>query len=54
MDICNNPCGISSKMCSSCRMVYFNELDMGGHFAAFEQPEASLHEVRTRFRTMRM
>ena len=28
------------------KLVYFNELDKGGHFAAFEQPEMFVHEVR--------
>ena len=32
---------------------YFNELDKGGHFAAFERPEAFVQEVRACFRTMR-
>lgn len=32
---------------------YFNELDKGGHFAAFEQPDAFVGEVRACFRTMR-
>jgi pimeloyl-ACP methyl ester carboxylesterase len=27
-------------------LVYFNELDKGGHFAAFEQPEAFVRELR--------
>ncbi len=35
------------------KLVYFNELDKGGHFAAFEQPETYLKEVRTCFRQMR-
>jgi epoxide hydrolase len=35
------------------KLVYFNELNKGGHFAAFEQPEAYLKEVRTCFRQMR-
>ena len=30
---------------------YWNELDEGGHFAAFEQPEAFTTEVRAAFRT---
>ena len=34
-------------------LVYFNELDKGGHFAAFEQPEIYLKEVRACFRKMR-
>ena len=32
---------------------YWNELDAGGHFAAFEQPAAFVDEVRAAFRTMR-
>jgi pimeloyl-ACP methyl ester carboxylesterase len=35
------------------KLVYFNELDKGGHFAAFEQPETYLKEVRACFRQMR-
>ena len=32
---------------------HFNELDRGGHFAAFEQPERFVTEVRAAFRSMR-
>ena len=32
---------------------YFNEPDRGGHFAAFEQPQRFVEEVRAAFRTMR-
>ncbi|CAN5655515.1 epoxide hydrolase [soil metagenome] len=32
---------------------HWNELDVGGHFAAFEQPVTFVDEVRTAFRTMR-
>jgi epoxide hydrolase len=32
---------------------YWNELDKGGHFAAFEQPEAYVAEVRAAFRSFR-
>jgi len=35
------------------KLVYFNELDKGGHFAAFEQPEIFVHEVRACFRQIR-
>ena len=28
-------------------IVYWNELDQGGHFAAFEQPEQYLHKIRS-------
>ncbi len=32
---------------------HWNELDRGGHFAAFEQPELFVDEVRAGVRTMR-
>ncbi|MGA2835268.1 MAG: epoxide hydrolase family protein [Acidimicrobiales bacterium] len=32
---------------------YWNELDKGGHFAAFEQPEAFVDEIRSFFRLVR-
>ncbi len=35
------------------KLVYFNELDQGGHFAAFEQPETFVREVRACFRNLR-
>ncbi len=34
-------------------LCYYNELDIGGHFAAFEQPELYLQEIRTYFRSLR-
>ncbi|MEZ5551286.1 MAG: epoxide hydrolase [Pseudomonadales bacterium] len=34
-------------------IVYWNELDRGGHFAAFEQPELFVKELRTCFAQMR-
>jgi len=33
-------------------IVYWNELDQGGHFAAFEQPESFVAELRACFRRM--
>ncbi len=35
------------------RLVYWNELEKGGHFAAFEQPAAFVEELRNCFRQMR-
>ena len=35
------------------RLVYFNELDRGGHFAAWEQPQLFSEEVRAAFRSLR-
>ena len=34
-------------------IIHWNELDKGGHFAAFEQPELFVTEVRDCFRSMR-
>lgn len=34
-------------------IVYWNELEKGGHFAAFEQPEVFVRELRACFETMR-
>ena len=35
------------------RLVHWNELERGGHFAAFEQPELFVGELRACFRAMR-
>jgi pimeloyl-ACP methyl ester carboxylesterase len=35
------------------KLVHFNRLDKGGHFAAWEQPVAFSEEVRTSFRSLR-
>ena len=35
------------------KLVHYNRLDRGGHFAAWEQPELFCEEVRTGFRTLR-
>jgi len=35
------------------KLIYFNELDAGGHFAAWEQPEVLSDEVRAAFRSLR-
>jgi pimeloyl-ACP methyl ester carboxylesterase len=34
-------------------LIYWNELDRGGHFAALEQPETFVNEVRTAFNSLR-
>jgi pimeloyl-ACP methyl ester carboxylesterase len=34
-------------------VVYWNSLPKGGHFAAFEQPEAFVRELRACFGKMR-
>jgi pimeloyl-ACP methyl ester carboxylesterase len=35
------------------QLTYWNEVNKGGHFAAFEQPEIFTDEVRAAFRTLR-
>jgi len=34
-------------------LIYFNEVEKGGHFAAWEQPELFSQEMRTAFRSLR-
>jgi len=34
-------------------LIYFNEVDRGGHFAAWEEPELFANEVRAGFRSLR-
>jgi hypothetical protein len=34
-------------------LVYFNEVDRGGHFAAWEEPELFSEEMRAEFKSMR-
>jgi pimeloyl-ACP methyl ester carboxylesterase len=35
------------------KLIYYNELDRGGHFAAWEQPELFAGEMRAAFRSLR-
>jgi pimeloyl-ACP methyl ester carboxylesterase len=35
------------------KLIYFNEVDKGGHFAAWEQPELFASELRAAFKTLR-
>ncbi len=34
-------------------LIYYNEVDRGGHFAAWEQPQLLSEEVRAAFRPLR-
>jgi hypothetical protein len=34
-------------------LIYFNEVDRGGHFAAWEEPELFSEEMRAAFKSMR-
>jgi pimeloyl-ACP methyl ester carboxylesterase len=35
------------------KLIYFNQVDKGGHFAAWEQPELFAAEIRAAFRALR-
>ena len=35
------------------KLIHYNTLPKGGHFAAFEQPEFLVSELRTAFKTLR-
>jgi len=35
------------------KLIYFNEVDKGGHFAAWEEPELFASEIRAAFRSLR-
>jgi hypothetical protein len=34
-------------------LIYFNEVDRGGHFAAWKQPQLCAEEIRAAFRSLR-
>jgi len=34
-------------------LIYFNEVDKGNHFAAWQEPELFVSEVRAAFRSLR-
>jgi pimeloyl-ACP methyl ester carboxylesterase len=35
------------------KLIHFNKLDKGGHFAAWEQPELLTKELRVAFKSLR-
>ena len=35
------------------KLIHYNQLDKGGHFAAWEQPELLVGELRAAFKTLR-
>ena len=35
------------------KLIYFNEVDQGGHFAAWQEPTLFAAEVRAAFRSLR-
>jgi pimeloyl-ACP methyl ester carboxylesterase len=50
-DICPAPRRWAEKAYP--KLIHYNSLPKGGHFAAWEQPEFLTNEVRTTFRSMR-
>lgn len=39
--------------CRFAKLIHFNELDRGGHFAALEQPQLFVSELRSTFKDLR-
>ena len=39
--------------CAYPKLIYYNKVDKGGHFAAWEQPKLFSEEVRAGFRPLR-
>jgi pimeloyl-ACP methyl ester carboxylesterase len=35
------------------KLIYYNKLEKGGHFAAWEQPESFVNEMRASFKSLR-
>jgi hypothetical protein len=35
------------------KLIYYNKVDRGGHFAAWEQPQLFSEELRSAFRSLR-
>jgi len=35
------------------KLIHYNKLDKGGHFAAWEQPKAFVNELRVGFKSLR-
>ena len=42
-----------ARLAADASNAYFNEVDKGGHFAAWEQPQLFSEEVRAAFRSLR-
>jgi hypothetical protein len=43
----------SSRCLTFAELIYFNEVDSGGRFAAWEQPELFTAEMRAAFKSLR-
>ncbi len=52
--MCHGPAFFSGEATGDTnKLIYFNEVDKGGHFAAREQPELFTEEIRAAFRSLR-
>jgi hypothetical protein len=49
-EVCRAPCSWAERVYP--HLFYWNELDRGGHFAAFEQPALFTQELRNCFRSL--
>ena len=50
-EICKAPRSWAERACPS--LIYFNEVDRGSHFAAWQEPALFTTEVRAAFRSLR-
>ena len=50
-EVCTVPRSWAARAYS--KLVYYNKLEQGGHFAAWEQPQLFSEEVRAGFRPLR-
>lgn len=47
------PCATKLGRAYYHKLIYWHEVEKGGHFAAFEQPELFTDEIRAAFRSLR-
>jgi hypothetical protein len=47
------PTGFSLNLGAYHKLIYYNQVDRGGHYAAWEQPKLFSEEVRAGFRPLR-
>jgi hypothetical protein len=53
MKSADGPMPTPGTCCTFSNLFYWNELDRGGHFAAYEQPRLFVDEMRACFGTIR-
>ena len=44
---------VNERLAEDCNLVHWSEFDRGGHFAAFEEPDLIVQDVRDFFRPLR-